>query len=136
VTTAVTYARLSKVEYRKQTVESVEAQIAENLAWAAEHHVEVIASFQDNLTASRFSTKDRPGFLQMMRVIRDEQPDMVIVTEQSRLDRQLWNILELIELARATTFKKIGSSAVSVGPLKLVRAAVGTGRRGPAWRAR
>jgi site-specific DNA recombinase len=107
VTTAVTYARLSKVEYRKQTVESVEAQIAENLAWAAEHHVEVIASFQDNLTASRFSTKDRPGFLQMMRVIRDEQPDMVIVTEQSRLDRQLWNILELIELARATTFKKI-----------------------------
>jgi site-specific DNA recombinase len=107
VTTAVTYARLSKVEYRKQTVESVEAQIAENLAWAAEHHVEVIASFQDNLTASRFSTKDRPGFLQMMRVIRDEQPDMVIVTEQSRLDRQLWNILEPIELARATTFKKI-----------------------------
>jgi site-specific DNA recombinase len=107
VTTAVTYARLSKVEYRKQSVESVEAQTAENLAWATEHNVEVIASFQDTLTASRFSTKDRPGFLQMMRVIRDEQPDMVIVTEQSRLDRQLWNILELIELARATAFKKI-----------------------------
>jgi hypothetical protein len=31
---------------------------------------------------------------------------------------------------------KIGSSAASVGPLKLVRAAVGTGRRGPAWPAR
>jgi site-specific DNA recombinase len=104
---AVTYARLSKVEARKQTVESVEAQTADNLAWASEHHVEVIGSFQDNLTASRFSTKDRPGFLQMMRLIRDEQPDMVIVTEQSRLDRQLWNILELIELARTSAFKNI-----------------------------
>ena len=29
-----------------------------------------------------------------------------------------------------------GSSAVSVGPLKLVRAAAGTARRVPAWRAR
>jgi uncharacterized membrane protein HdeD (DUF308 family) len=29
-----------------------------------------------------------------------------------------------------------GSSAASVGPFKLVRAAVGTGRRGPAWPAR
>jgi len=43
----------------------------------------------------------------MMHVIRERQPDMVIVTEQSRLDRQLWNILELIELARTTAFKKI-----------------------------
>jgi single stranded DNA-binding protein len=30
----------------------------------------------------------------------------------------------------------VGSSAASVGPLKLVRAAAGTGRRGPAWPAR
>lgn len=105
--TAVTYSRRSKLEQKKQTVESTEAQTAENLHWAAEHHVEVIGTFSDNLTASRFSTKDRPEFLKMMNVIRERQPDMVIVTEQSRLDRQLWNILELIELARATTFKKI-----------------------------
>jgi glycosyltransferase involved in cell wall biosynthesis len=31
---------------------------------------------------------------------------------------------------------KGGSSAAFVGPLRLVRAAEGTGRRGPAWRAR
>jgi site-specific DNA recombinase len=105
--TAVTYSRRSKLEQKKQTVETTEAQTAENLHWAAEHNVEVLGTFSDNLTASRFSTKDRPEFLRMMHFIRDRQPDMVIVTEQSRLDRQLWNILELIELARTTAFKKI-----------------------------
>ena len=39
------------------------------------------------------------------------------------------------EILRAAAEKR-GSSAASVGPLKLVRAAVGTGRRGPAWPAR
>jgi site-specific DNA recombinase len=111
---AVIYARLSKVEQRKQTVESVEAQIAENLVWATDHHVEVIGTFKDNLTASRFSTKDRPEFLQMMRVIRTERPDMVIVTEQSRLDRRLWTILELIELARAAPFQIVKSRTDTV----------------------
>jgi site-specific DNA recombinase len=105
VATAVTYARRSKVEARKEVVESVEAQQAENLEWAALHDVAVIGSFQDNLTASRFSDKDRPEFLKMMEVIREQHPDMVIVTEQSRLDRQLWTILELIELARTRPFK-------------------------------
>lgn len=111
---AVIYARLSKVEQRKQTVQSVEAQIAENLAWATDHHVEVIGTFKDKLTASRFSTKDRPEFLQMMRVIRRERPDMVIVTEQSRLDRRLWTILELIDLARATPFQIVKSRTDTV----------------------
>jgi DNA invertase Pin-like site-specific DNA recombinase len=45
---AVIYARVSKVEQLKQTVESVEAQIAENLAWATDHHVAVIGTFKDN----------------------------------------------------------------------------------------
>ena len=111
---AVIYARLSKIEQRKQTVESVEAQIAENLAWTTDHHVEVIGTFKDQLTASRFSTKDRPEFLQMMRVIRTERPDMVVVTEQSRLDRRLWKILELIELARAAPFQIVISRTDAV----------------------
>jgi site-specific DNA recombinase len=111
---AVIYARLSKVEQRKQAVQSVEAQIAENLAWATDHHVEVIGTFKDKLTASRFSTKDRPEFLQMMCVIRRERPDMVIVTEQSRLDRRLWTILELIDLARAAPFQIVKSRTDTV----------------------
>src|SRR5215212_4905937 len=50
----------------------------------------------------------------MMRVIRRERPDMVIVTEQSRLDRRLWNILELIELARAAPFQIVKSRTDTV----------------------
>jgi site-specific DNA recombinase len=45
--------------------------------------------------------------MRMMNLIRDGQAEAVLVTEQSRLDRQLWNILELIELARITPFKMI-----------------------------
>src|SRR6266511_1191683 len=101
------YARLSRVEQKQRTVESVEAQIAECSAWAAEHGREVVGTFMDNLTASRFSLKDRLDFVRMMNGIRDGAAVEVLATEQSRLDRQLWNILELIELARTTPFKRI-----------------------------
>jgi site-specific DNA recombinase len=106
-TPAFILARRSKAEAKRQTVPSCEAQIAECSAWAAEHDFGVLDTFKDNLTASRFSTKDRPQFMQMMNRIRDGEVEAVLVTEQSRLDRQLWNILELIELARTTPFKMI-----------------------------
>jgi site-specific DNA recombinase len=106
-TPAFILARRSKAEAKNETVPSCAAQIAECSVWADEHGFEVRGTFQDNLTASRFSTKDRPEFLRMMNLIRDGQAEAVLVTEQSRLDRQLWNILELIELARVTPFKMI-----------------------------
>jgi len=106
-TSAFILARRSKAEAKQQTVPSCEAQIAECSVWAKEHGYDIRGIFQDNLTASRFSTKDRPDFMRMMNLIRDGQAEAVLVTEQSRLDRQLWNILELIELARTTPFKSI-----------------------------
>jgi site-specific DNA recombinase len=106
-TSAFILARRSKAEAKNQTVPSCEAQIAECSVWADEHGFEVRDTFKDNLTASRFSTKDRPDFMRMMNLIRDGQAEAVLVTEQSRLDRQLWNILELIELARVTPFRMI-----------------------------
>jgi DNA-binding transcriptional MerR regulator len=45
-------------------------------------------------------------------------------------------LASLSEVSFQEVAEKTGSSAASVGPLRLVRAAVGTGRRGPAWRAR
>jgi site-specific DNA recombinase len=106
-TSAFILARRSKAEAKNETVPSCEAQIAECFAWADEHGFDVRDTFKDNLTASRFSTKDRPDFMRMMNLIRDGQAEAVLVTEQSRLDRQLWNILELIELARTTPFRMI-----------------------------
>jgi site-specific DNA recombinase len=106
-TPAFILARRSKAEAKNQTVPSCEAQIAECSVWADEHDFDIRDTFKDNLTASRFSAKDRPDFLRMMNLIRDGQAEAVLVTEQSRLDRQLWNILELIELARVTPFKMI-----------------------------
>ena len=68
--TAVTYSRRSKLEQKKQTVESTEAQTAENLHWAAEHHVEVIGTFSDNLwmTSHETSTFLRPAEIEARRL--------------------------------------------------------------------
>jgi site-specific DNA recombinase len=110
---AVIYARLSKQEKKKQTVESIEAQVAECLAWADDETkhpgvvYEVAAIFHDNLTASRFSTKDRPDFVRMMQLIGGGDVDAVLVTEQSRLDRQIWQIIDLIKLAETTSLRQI-----------------------------
>lgn len=106
-TSAFILARRSKAEAKNQTVPSCEAQIAECSVWADEHNFAVRGVFKDNLTASRFSAKDRPDFLRMMNLLREGEAEAVLVTEQSRLDRQIWNILELIELARVTPFKMI-----------------------------
>ena len=105
--TADIYARLSRDEARKGTVESIEAQIAECLAWAQEYGITVGETLSDSMTASRFSAKDRPNFLREMQRIRDGKVTMLLVTEQSRLDRQMWNVLELVELARITPFNTI-----------------------------
>jgi site-specific DNA recombinase len=110
----VIYARLSKMEKKKQTVESIEAQVAECMAWAADETLhagvsyEVVAPpFKDKLTASRFSTKDRPDFVRMTRLIQDGDVDAILVTEQSRLDRQIWQIIDLIKLAETTSLRQI-----------------------------
>jgi site-specific DNA recombinase len=104
---AVIYARLSKVEKKKRTVESIESQIAQCMAWAREHGYEVIEVFRDNLTASRFSKKDRPDFVRMMQFIPANQVPAVLVTEQARLDRKLWEIIDLIQLAHEGGLQQI-----------------------------
>jgi DNA invertase Pin-like site-specific DNA recombinase len=104
---AVIYARISRVERKKETVESIEEQIAECMLYAQQRGWQIVGVFKDNLTASDFSTKDRPDFLKLMALVRAGQVDVILVTEQSRLDRKLWNVLELIEYARSTPFRKI-----------------------------
>jgi site-specific DNA recombinase len=101
------YARISRVEAKKGLVENNQLQIGENSDYADLHNVEVVSVLQDNLTASRFTKKDRPDFQRLLAAIQAGLVDVVLVTEQSRLDRQLWNILELIELARTTPFRQI-----------------------------
>jgi site-specific DNA recombinase len=104
---AAIYARISRVERKRETVESIEEQIAECIAYAQQFGWQIVGVFKDNLTASDFSTKDRPDFQHMMAMVRAGDVDVILVTEQSRLDRKLWNVLELIELARTTPFRKI-----------------------------
>ncbi len=101
------YDRISKIEARKNLVEGVEVQVVENQEYADAHNIEIVGVYKDNLTASRFSRRDRPEFMRMLTDIQAGKIDVVLVTEQSRLDRQLWNILELIELARTTPFRMI-----------------------------
>jgi site-specific DNA recombinase len=104
---AAIYARISRVERKREIVESIEEQIAECQLYADDHGLTVVGIFKDNLTASGFSTKDRPDFRNLMGMVRAGQVDVILVTEQSRLDRKLWNVLELVELARTTPFKRI-----------------------------
>jgi site-specific DNA recombinase len=104
---AAIYARISRVERKREVVESIEEQIAECTLYATDHGLEVVGIFKDNLTASNFGLKDRPDFQRLMALVRAGGVDVILVTEQSRLDRKLWNVLELIELARTTPFRQV-----------------------------
>jgi DNA invertase Pin-like site-specific DNA recombinase len=102
------YARLSEDEDGEG--ENVEIQKAECAEYAAEKAPpwEVVGTFEDNdISASRYSTKPRPGYLALLASIRAGAVEAVLVTEMPRLYRRLEELLELIQLAETTPLRHI-----------------------------
>ncbi len=66
----------------------------------------------DDISASNFSTKERPGYLDLVAAIRAGRVVLVLVTEVSRLFRNLADAVELIHLAKTTgTFRYVETTA-------------------------
>jgi site-specific DNA recombinase len=100
------YARLSR-DWAGQS-ENVDIQKAEAAEHAAERGWEVVGTFEDNdISASRYSTKPRPGYLALLASIRAGAVEAVLVTEMPRLYRRLEELLELIRLAETTRLRHI-----------------------------
>jgi DNA invertase Pin-like site-specific DNA recombinase len=100
------YARLSR-DWAGES-ENVDIQKAEAAEHAAEKGWEVVGAFEDNdISASRYSTKPRPGYLALLASIRAGAVEAVLVTEMPRLYRRLEELLELIRLAETTPLRHI-----------------------------
>src|SRR5215211_1267742 len=61
----------------------------------------------DDLSASRYSTKPRPGYAALLADIAAGRVDVIVVTEMTCLYRRLEELLELIKLAETTALKRI-----------------------------
>ena len=100
------YARLSK-DWTGEG-ENVEIQKAECAEYAQERGWEVVGIFEDDdISASRYSAKPRPGYLALLASLRAGTVDVVLVTEMPRLYRRLEELLELIRLAETTPLRRI-----------------------------
>ena len=100
------YARLS--EDPDGTSDNVDIQIIECREYCEERSWTVVAIFRDDdISASRYSTKPRPGYDALLEAIRTGQVDVVLVTEMERIYRRLEELLEVIHLAEVTPLRAI-----------------------------
>lgn len=105
MTTAV-YARLSKD--RSGLSENVTIQKKECHEFADNAGLAVSLVFQDDdISASKYSTKPRPGYEALVDAVRTNHIETIIVTEMTRLYRRLEELLVLIKLAETTRLRKI-----------------------------
>jgi site-specific DNA recombinase len=102
------YARLS--QDRGKLSENVDIQIEEAREYFAGQGwpVDERLTFSDNdISASPFSDKERPGWLDLLAAIRAGLVQRVIVTEVPRLCRNLPDAMELIALTKETNFTTV-----------------------------
>jgi DNA invertase Pin-like site-specific DNA recombinase len=102
------YARLS--QDRGKLSENVDIQIEEAREYFAGQGwpVDERLIFSDNdISASPFSDKERPGWLDLLVAIRAGLVQRVIVTEVPRLCRNLPDAMELIALTKETSFTTV-----------------------------
>ena len=122
------YARISRDN--SGISENVDIQIMECRRHAEDRGWTVVSIFHDNdITASKYSTKPRPGYATMITALKNDDIEAVLVAEMSRLYRRIEELLELIKLAEA-------SSLNTSSPLKKVTAMTCPPARNPERRLR
>lgn len=100
------YARLSRNRSGLST--NCAIQTAEARAYAEDQDVEIVATFaDDDISASRYSTKSRPDYERLLKAIQANQIQVIYVTELSRLYRRIEELLVLIKLAETTALRRI-----------------------------
>src|SRR6266536_2502801 len=87
---AAIYPRLSR--NRRGLSDNIQIQIAEGEAYAAEKLWTVVIdpelTSDDDISASKFSTKPRPGYDRLVAAIEAGQVEIIICTEMTRLYRR------------------------------------------------
>jgi site-specific DNA recombinase len=100
------YARLSK--NRRGLSDNVEIQITEGQGYADEKSWPVVGVYSDDdISASKFSTKPRPDYERLITDIEAGLVEVVICTEIPRLYRRIEELLELIRMASRTRLRGI-----------------------------
>lgn len=103
---AAIYARLSRD--RSGLSENVSIQKRECEDYAEAEGLSVAFTLQDDdISASKYSTKPRPGYESLLELVKSGKVDTIIVTEMTRLYRRLEELLVLIKLAETTSLRKI-----------------------------
>jgi site-specific DNA recombinase len=103
---AAIYGRLSK--NRAGLSDNIEIQIAECHAYADEKSWPVVVvESDDDISASKFSKKPRPGYDALIQSVEAGQIEVIICTEMTRLYRRLEELLELIKMAERTGLRGI-----------------------------
>lgn len=96
------YARLSRDN--SGISENVDIQILECREHAQEHGWTVVGVFSDSdISASKYSTKLRPGYHTMITALKNDGFEAVLVTEMTRLYRRLDELQELMRLAERSS---------------------------------
>jgi len=100
------YARISRDS--SGISENTDIQISLCKEYAEERGWEVVGTFQDNdISASKYSTKPRPGYNTLITALKSDGIEAVLVVEMSRLYRRIEELLELIKLAETTSLNHI-----------------------------
>src|SRR6266699_1341934 len=106
---AAIYPRLSR--NRRGLSDNIQIQIAEGEAYSAEKLWTVVIdpelTSDDDISASKFSTKPRPGYGRLIAAIEAGQVEVIICTEMTRLYRRLEELLNLIKMAERTRLRGI-----------------------------
>jgi site-specific DNA recombinase len=105
VRTAI-YARISQDV--SGLSENVAIQLEECLSHLNEQGWEAVGRFSDNdVSASAYSTKPRPGYDALIASIEAGEVEAVLITEMSRLYRRLEELLGLFQLAKTTPLRRV-----------------------------
>ena len=96
---AALYARVSSQAQAEGDKVSLEEQFREMEAWCAAKGFEVAARYQD---VAPGSTKNQPGFLQMLQDARDGKFDLILCWKSDRLSRGIFPAAALMEAVEAT----------------------------------
>ena len=89
---AVIYARVSSTGDRQST----ERQIQDLSAFAGRNDLRLLQTFEEHISGAK-KNEERPQLMRCLAFCREQHPDMLLVTELSRLGRNTTEILKAVE---------------------------------------
>jgi DNA invertase Pin-like site-specific DNA recombinase len=99
---AVIFSRVSSTSDRQNT----DRQVADLMAYATTNKIEVVEVFEEKISGATKNT-DRQVLQSCINFVQENEIDVILVSEFSRLSRSVWELLELIK-----TFKDLNINVI------------------------